>query len=183
MRVELKGKQRKATEREIAELREAHGEEALRSVGDAAAERARLHAELAANERQLLSEWDHATAWLTNYAFIDSDSALLSARGRACAAFADGQPLIIGTIISDGWLAELSLADVCAWVCLFLENRAMPDFTADDLDPKPPKPSAALEQAPPPLPSACGGCVRYQSMPRAGDRRDEGSRSDPRRRA
>ena len=31
------------------------------------------------------------------------------------------QPLIMGTIISDGHLQDLSTAEVCAWVCLFLQ--------------------------------------------------------------
>ena len=33
----------------------------------------------------------------------------LSARGMACAAFADGQPLITGTIISDLTLTQLQM--------------------------------------------------------------------------
>jgi hypothetical protein len=39
-------------------------------------------------------------------------SGTLTARGSACAAFADGHPLIVGTIIADGWLPQLSQAEV-----------------------------------------------------------------------
>jgi hypothetical protein len=55
----------------------------------------------------------------------------LTPRGRACAAFADGQPLIMGTIVSDGWLARLSLPDACAWVCLFLRERRLQATAAE----------------------------------------------------
>jgi len=41
-----------------------------------------------------------------------SPSDSLTPRGRCSAAFADGQPLIMGTIVSDGYLANLSLAEV-----------------------------------------------------------------------
>ena len=34
-----------------------------------------------------------------------------------------GEPLIIGTIISDGWLAQLQPHEICAWLCLFLQER------------------------------------------------------------
>ena len=30
---------------------------------------------------------------------------------------------IIGTIITDGWLTGLQLPEICAWLCLFLEER------------------------------------------------------------
>lgn len=46
--------------------------------------------------------------WLHSMGFIEDASGTLTARGRACAAFSDGQPLIIGTIISDEWCAARS---------------------------------------------------------------------------
>jgi hypothetical protein len=54
-------------------------------------------------------------------AFLSSPTEL-TPRGRACAAFADGQPLIMGTVIADGGLEELSFEEMCAWLCLFLRE-------------------------------------------------------------
>ena len=50
--------------------------------------------------------------WLTDYGFIADNVGTLTARGRACAAFSDGHPLILGTVIADGWLGQLSLGEV-----------------------------------------------------------------------
>ena len=72
----------------------------------------------------LKAAWSEAVEWLARLDFIstDGESGLeLTPRGKACAAFADGHPLIMGTIISDGHLQDLSTAEVCAWVCLFLQ--------------------------------------------------------------
>ena len=29
----------------------------------------------------------------------------------------------MGSVIADGWLQDLSTAEVCAWICLFLQER------------------------------------------------------------
>eukprot|EP00967_Tisochrysis_lutea_P113242 scaffold179589_cov30-Tisochrysis_lutea.AAC.7 len=114
-----------------------------------------LELELGATCNQLRADWDKALHWLKENGFVNpspapknngasgtsesassctSSASLSSAslaaesltpRGRACAAFADGQPLIMGTIISDGWLAKLTLPEVCAWICLFLRERRL----------------------------------------------------------
>ena len=79
-------------------------------------QRRNLEQEISDNARQLRSEWDHAMAWLVDYGFVEPSReggdgcGTLTARGNACAAFADGHPLIVGTIIADGWLPQLSQA-------------------------------------------------------------------------
>lgn len=57
----------------------------------------------------------------------------LTSRGRVCAAFADGHPLIVGTVIADGGLDRLTLPEICAWLCLFLREARAKDCTADGL--------------------------------------------------
>ena len=50
----------------------------------------------------------------------------------------------MGTIIADGWLPQLSQAEVCAWLCLFIKDTRL-----DDIDSKEqplPTPSAALQE-------------------------------------
>ena len=70
--------------------------------------------------------------------------ATLTARGSACAAFADGHPLIVGTIIADGWLPQLSQAEVCAWLCLFIKDSRLAEI--DSKEQPLPKPSPALQE-------------------------------------
>ena len=81
----------------------------------------------------------------SDYGFLEDAAGNLTPRGKACAAFADGHPLIIGTIIADGWLVQLSAAEIMAWVCLFLkEGRGGQDLSQCEL--QPPVPSAAFEE-------------------------------------
>jgi len=90
-------------------------------------------------------------AWLVDYGFVElsgdgsgDGDATLTARGSACAAFADGHPLIVGTIIADGWLPQLSQAEVCAWLCLFIKDSRLAEI--DSKEQPLPKPSAALQE-------------------------------------
>ena len=98
----------------------------------------------------LEQKWHEAVAWLTDFYFLDPPAEgevvpRLSARGRAAAAFADGQPLILGTIISDRRLAPLSRAEMCAFICLFLKDvRGGMDMSQCEI--QPPKPSPAFEE-------------------------------------
>ena len=63
---------------------------------------------------------------------------------QACAAFADGHPLIVGTIIADGWLPQLSQREVCAWLCLFIKDTRLQEI---DCKEQPlPKASPQLEE-------------------------------------
>jgi len=72
-------------------------------------------------QNDLETQWDVQVKWLSQIGMMNP-AGELTARGRACAAFADGQPLIIGTMISDGWLSDLTLPEVCAFICLFLRE-------------------------------------------------------------
>eukprot|EP00960_Hanusia_phi_P072653 767845-Hanusia_phi.AAC.2 len=51
----------------------------------------------------------------------DTPSSILFLR-YACAAFADGYPLVLGTVVADGGLEHLSLAEIASWLCLFLRE-------------------------------------------------------------
>ena len=85
---------------------------------------------------RLKAEWESAYGWLFDMGFIEwkegdpmpdpcAAGHLLTPRGYACAAFADGHPLILGTVVADGGLEKLTLPEICAWLCLFLrEGRA-----------------------------------------------------------
>ena len=54
-------------------------------------------------------------AHLTARVLVGAKGQKLAPRGFACSAFADGHPLILGTIIADGGLAKLEFAEICAW--------------------------------------------------------------------
>uniref|UniRef100_A0A7S3ERY1 ATP-dependent RNA helicase Ski2/MTR4 C-terminal domain-containing protein n=1 Tax=Haptolina ericina TaxID=156174 RepID=A0A7S3ERY1_9EUKA len=143
MAVKLNPKQRKAAETELRTLKETYGD-GLAEVRGKQAKVEQMEAEIRENEITLRRQWDAAFAWLTDYAFIADDVGTLTARGRACAAFSDGHPLILGTIISDNWLQQLSLGEVCAWLCLFLRDARVQELDTSVV--QPPKPSAAFEE-------------------------------------
>jgi len=140
----LNPKQQKVVQAEMRTLKEAHGDGLLKlSESLVAAER--LAREIRDNSDVLERQWHESVAWLSDYGFVADDKGTLTPRGRTCAAFAEGQPLIIGTIISDGWLPQLSAAEIMAWLCLFLkEARGINDLSKAELSP--PVPSAAFEE-------------------------------------
>ena len=127
---------------ELRQLLELHGERLIAAKSSIATTE-RLTAEIEINQSLLFRQWQEALGWLGEYGFVD-EAGLLTPRGRACAAFADGHPLIIGTIIADGWLAQLSPGEICAWLCLFLKESRGNDISQSEL--KPPEPSAALAE-------------------------------------
>jgi superfamily II RNA helicase len=138
----LNPKQQKAAQAELRQLLELHGERLIAAKSSIATTE-RLTAEIEINQSLLFRQWQEALGWLGEYGFVD-EAGLLTPRGRACAAFADGHPLIIGTIIADGWLAQLSPGEICAWLCLFLKESRGNDISQSEL--KPPEPSAALAE-------------------------------------
>ena len=109
--IALNPKQRKAAEAEMRTLREAYGEK-LSEVRGRQAKAELMEIEISQNATTLQRQWKEGFEWLTNMGFIADADGTLTARGRACAAFADGHPLIIGTIISDEWLRQLTLGEV-----------------------------------------------------------------------
>ena len=96
------------------------------------------------------------------YAAFVNEAGALTPRGRCAAAFADGEPLIVGTCIADGALKALSLMEVCAWICLFIPDRSGKDddVLPPDMEPESPNLLATcayadelalqLDQDPPP---------------------------------
>ena len=116
-------------QQELKQLKEAFGAP-LAELQDKFAASERLSAAIDSNRDALEKQWHDAVGWLNEFGFIgEAGPPALTPRGRACAAFADGQPLILGTIVSDGYLEQLTAAEICAWVCLFLEGaRGMNDI-------------------------------------------------------
>uniref|UniRef100_A0A7S3WT58 ATP-dependent RNA helicase Ski2/MTR4 C-terminal domain-containing protein n=2 Tax=Emiliania huxleyi TaxID=2903 RepID=A0A7S3WT58_EMIHU len=148
--VRLTPKQQKDARAEMGALRAEHGDD-LPKIGAAVAGRKALQAELEATRTALRDDWAAAMRWLTDFEFVKAGGGLspsesLTPRGRACAAFADGQPLIMGTIISDGWLAGLSLPEVCGWICLFLRERRIAQTAGEAARGELPSFSPALQE-------------------------------------
>ena len=147
--VMLNPKQQKAIQAELRQLKDAYGEPLI-EIRDKIAATEKLQKEIESMTGTLEQKWHEAVAWLTDFYFLDPPAEgevvpKLSARGRAAAAFADGQPLILGTIISDRRLAPLSRAEICAFICLFLKDvRGGMDMSQCEI--QPPKPSPAFEE-------------------------------------
>mmetsp|Transcript_15421 Transcript_15421/g.23190 ORF Transcript_15421/g.23190 Transcript_15421/m.23190 type:complete len:1435 (-) Transcript_15421:1365-5669(-) len=99
--------------------------------------------EIRVKEAQLKNDWDQAYNWLVEAGFIIPPSTL-TPRGKCAAAFSDGEPLILGTMIADEALYGLSLPEVSAWLCLFIPNRTTDKSNADFLLASLSQPSAAL---------------------------------------
>ncbi|EKX40371.1 hypothetical protein GUITHDRAFT_142865 [Guillardia theta CCMP2712] len=89
--------------------------------------------ELESCRTQLRKEWADAYGWLLDMGFIErsdpnsppdpfAPGQKLTPRGYACAAFADGYPLVLGTVVADGGLEHLTLAEIASWLCLFLRE-------------------------------------------------------------
>ncbi|KAJ8604109.1 hypothetical protein CTAYLR_001776 [Chrysophaeum taylorii] len=78
------------------------------------------------NDTRLEDDWHAAYLWLRDASFLDDDGRL-APRGRAAAAFSDGEPLILGTCVADGAIARLDLPEICAFIALFIPNRCCKD--------------------------------------------------------
>ena len=123
--VSLKQKDLKKLQREKRELQDNFpgGATAFLDAFHAYGARDRQAAEIEANKTALAGDWHSAAEWLEYAAFVDANGEL-TPRGRCAAAFADGEPLIVGTCIADGALKALTLQEVCAWICLFIPDRS-----------------------------------------------------------
>ena len=134
--IRLAPKQLKAAEKEMSDILKEHGSgfESLREqyIQDSQSER-----QLVRMATQLRDDWIDAYGWLFDMGFIEwkegdptpdpeAPRQLLTPRGYACAAFADGHPLILGTVVADGGLENLTLAEIAAWLCLFLRESRSP---------------------------------------------------------
>lgn len=105
-----------------------------------------IESQITASASMLQSQWSENLAWLQQEGFVkpsleEPSGWALSPRGKACASFADGHPLIIGTVIADGYLKDLSQAEIFAFLCLFLRGTRANPHCAFEL----PKPSPALQ--------------------------------------
>jgi len=141
--VKVSQKEMKKLARERRELQDAWpgGQKAFLEALDAADARERNEAAIRDAATRLRDDWAEARRWLEFAAFVDAEGAL-TPRGRCAAAFADGEPLIVGTCIADGALRDLSLREVCAWLCLFIPDRS--GSAEDPLPRDSEKPSDAL---------------------------------------
>lgn len=125
------------------------GDEALLTSHAKARETAAsLQKAIGESGNQMSVQWESAIAWLSGKRFVVRDASepsgyKLLPRGQACAAFSEGFPLVIGTVIADGYLEGLTFAEICAWLCLFLKKGR----TREAKDLKLPDPSEALTKA------------------------------------
>jgi len=124
--IKVSQKQRKKLDKEKEDLTDQFGD-SLESVYAKIAKRDGIRSQIESCEGALLSQWEESFNWLQDKKFVSPDrnsegKVQLTPRGLACAAFADGHPLITGTIISDGVLEYLSQGEVCAWLCIFLRE-------------------------------------------------------------
>jgi len=132
-RPKLSQKDAKKLQKERRELLDAHpGFVQAKDRADAAA---KARSEIAAKESELQDKWTEAKQWLVEAGFVDGRDDALTPRGRCAAAFSDGEPLIVGTCVADGALEGLALREVCAFLCLFIPNRAT-SGRKDDTDGK-----------------------------------------------
>ena len=142
--VALNPKQRKQADQELKSLRDHFGAK-LSELRGKSARADLMKDEMEQNRTTLLKQWNDGVAWLKDYGFIQYDDPTcrtLTARGQAAAAFQDGQPLIIGTILADFELRKLELGEVCAWLCMFLKDSKGPELSTSELEP--PRPSEGL---------------------------------------
>ncbi|KAJ1630726.1 hypothetical protein T492DRAFT_1001400, partial [Pavlovales sp. CCMP2436] len=110
----------------------------MRLVRLASGQRAQSQATIETNRNVLGGQWDGVINKLVELGCVDQhDASKLTARGRTCAAFAEGHPLIIGTMIADGYLNDLSAGEICAWLCLFLKESRLEDPMDCPLKPEP----------------------------------------------
>mmetsp|Transcript_38853 Transcript_38853/g.89223 ORF Transcript_38853/g.89223 Transcript_38853/m.89223 type:complete len:715 (-) Transcript_38853:368-2512(-) len=142
--IALNPKQRKSVETELRTLKSKHGA-LLSQIQGKQAKIELMQADIEQNTTTLKAQWKASFDWLCETGFIANEQGALTPRGRACAAFADGQPLILGTIISDGWLKQLSLGDVCAWLSIFIQEARGIDLSRGK-ELLPPGPSPQLEE-------------------------------------
>lgn len=150
--IRLNPKQRKQAEKEMREIAEKWGSvEEFEKKRDRFHEHIKAEKEIIACQTQLRTSWDQAYDWLYEMGFIEWNQAgsavpgqKLTARGYACAAFSDGHPLILGTVVADRGLENLSAAEIFAWLCMFLREGRSKDCAGGGTER--PVPSAALRE-------------------------------------
>jgi hypothetical protein len=104
---------------------------AFRAAKTKAGEAQRTLQEIETKESLLKSTWNRHLDWLIMAGFVKDDGRnTLTPRGTCAAAFSDGEPLIMGTVIADGGLKKLNIKEICAWICLFIPYRASGDYPA-----------------------------------------------------
>lgn len=117
--ISLSNKAKKQIEEKIFELEQ--NTNGIKDTLILVQERYALQSQINSRELMLQKQWDNCHHWLSENGFIDSG---LTPRGKCCALFADGEPIIMGTIISDGWFADPKVTkfDIYAWTSLFLQD-------------------------------------------------------------
>jgi len=137
VRVKVQKKDEKKLTQRKREILEACGaeEEAFFKMRSALHECTSLRRKIASNIGEMQGRWADAVKWLGGKGFLVRDQEepsgyKLLPRGQACAAFADGHPLVVGTVIADGYLEKLSFGETCAWLSLFLRETRAKDCTA-----------------------------------------------------
>lgn len=118
--ISLSAKGRKETEQKIRQLEKE--DSSIAASFQLVETRNNMLSALSEKSSILTKRWSDCMGWLTEHNFIQSG--LLTPRGKCCALFADGQPIVMGTIISDGWFSDANVTqyDMYAWVALFLHD-------------------------------------------------------------
>jgi len=119
LRVKVNKKDEKKLAGRKREILEMFGgnEKSFHAARAKSAETASLARKIRANASEMSKRWDDALRWLTAKGFVVPDQGQPSGhrllpRGQACAAFADGHPLVVGTVIAEGYLEALSFGEV-----------------------------------------------------------------------
>ena len=123
--VRLSQKEVKKLQKERRALEEAYpgGSQAFLDALTKDQQRQRQVDAIAENALALRDAWHRSRTWLESCGFIDVNGQL-TPRGKCAAAFADGEPLIVGTCIADGALQGLKREEIMAWLCLFIPDRS-----------------------------------------------------------
>jgi len=123
--VRLSQKEVKKLQKERRTIEEAYpgGSQAFLDALTKDQQRQRQVDAIAENALALRDAWHRSRTWLESCGFIDVNGQL-TPRGKCAAAFADGEPLIVGTCIADGALQGLKREEIMAWLCLFIPDRS-----------------------------------------------------------
>jgi len=131
--IRLSAKQHKEAQKEMRQIEDKYKGKDFAKLREQVEVEQLKERELAHMGTRLKQEWELAYGWLFDMGFIEwkegdpdpdpcAGNQLLTPRGYACAAFADGHPLVLGTVVADGGLEHLTLPEIAAWLCLFLRE-------------------------------------------------------------
>jgi hypothetical protein len=119
----LTPKQRKARDKEISALLQRYGGrvENLMAAASTHESRLRLETDLRNCHEELGRVWATSLAWLVDNTFVKPDGCTVTPKGRASSLMTDGNPLVRGVVVFEGYIDAMDLVDVVAWLGAFTE--------------------------------------------------------------